>query len=147
MVIKNARKDIRKSHTYQEGGGIPQNFFLAFFDELKKELFIKKLLKWANNKSNNINIYNVPFKKKYRKTPETSLFHNFVPKILMIWSTRSQPLTLPLKMNTINYTKISYASQHPQRAVTVTNTWIWLFFQKSLLPKLFQLYSRCFINN
>ena len=67
MVIKNARKDITKSHTYQEGGGIPQNFFLAFFDELKKELFIKKLLKWANNKSNNINIYNVPFKKKIQK--------------------------------------------------------------------------------
>ena len=38
--------------------GKPQNFFLAFTDELEKQIFIKKLLKWANKK-NNFDIYNV----------------------------------------------------------------------------------------
>ena len=39
--------------------GTPQNFCLAFIDELEKQLFIKKLLKWANNKCKNFDIYNV----------------------------------------------------------------------------------------
>ena len=30
--------------------GTPQNFFLAFIDELEKQIIIKKLLKWANKK-------------------------------------------------------------------------------------------------
>ena len=42
----------------------PQNFFLAFTDELEKQRFVKKLLKWANKKQNNFNIYNVAFFKK-----------------------------------------------------------------------------------
>ena len=37
------------------------NFFLAFIDELEKQLLIKKLLKWAYKKQNNYNIYNVAF--------------------------------------------------------------------------------------
>ena len=31
----------KKSHTYEEGGP-PQNFCLAFIDELEKQIFIKK---------------------------------------------------------------------------------------------------------
>ena len=39
--------------------GTPQNFCLAFVDEFEKQLFIqKKLLKWANKKIRNVNIYN-----------------------------------------------------------------------------------------
>ena len=44
--------------------GTSQNFFLAFTDELEKQIFIKKLLKWTNRKQNNFNIYNVAFFKK-----------------------------------------------------------------------------------
>ena len=36
-----------KSQTCEEGRGIPQNFCLAFIDELQKQL-LKKLLKLAN---------------------------------------------------------------------------------------------------
>ena len=40
---------------------IPQKFCLIFIDELEKQLFIKKLLKWANKKCKNFNIYTVVF--------------------------------------------------------------------------------------
>ena len=50
-----------KSHTCEEDEGTPQNFCLAFTDELEKQLFIKKLLKGANKKCKNFNIYNVVF--------------------------------------------------------------------------------------
>ena len=33
--------------------GTPQNFCLAFIDELEKQLFIKNLLKWINKKFKN----------------------------------------------------------------------------------------------
>ena len=53
----------------------PQNFCLAFIDELEK--LLKKLLKWANKKCKNFNIYNVVFfvKKKIKKN--TSRYHYF----------------------------------------------------------------------
>ena len=62
----------------------PQNFCLAFINELEKQLFIKKLLKWANKKCNNFNIYNVVFlqKKKWRKTPADIIILPPVPKFL-----------------------------------------------------------------
>ena len=45
-----------KNHTCVKkgrgGDGTPQNFFLAFVDELEKQLF-EKLLKWANKKQRN----------------------------------------------------------------------------------------------
>ena len=44
-----------------------QNFFLAFTDECEKQMFMKKLLKWANKKQNNFNNYNVAFLKKKDK--------------------------------------------------------------------------------
>ena len=54
----------------------PQDFFLAFIDELEKQLFIKKnLLKWASKKSNNVNIYNVVFLKTMKKN--TWKYHYF----------------------------------------------------------------------
>ena len=38
---KRREKSWRKSHTYEEGGGTPQNFWSAFIDELEKQPFIK----------------------------------------------------------------------------------------------------------
>ena len=54
--------------------GKPQNFFLAFINELEKQLIIKKkLLRWANKKQNNLNIYNVAFLKKKNKEKHLSI--------------------------------------------------------------------------
>ena len=53
---------IPKNHTHAKKVGTPQNLFLAFIDELEKQLLIK-LLKWVNEKGKNFNIYNVVFKK------------------------------------------------------------------------------------
>ena len=44
--------------------GTPQNFFMAFIDELEKQIKTNKLLKQANKKQNNFNIYNAAFLKK-----------------------------------------------------------------------------------
>ena len=63
----------------------PQNFCLAFIDELEK--LLKKLLKWANKKCKNFNIYNVVFfvkKKNKEKHLKISLFHTCVPNIKLI---------------------------------------------------------------
>ena len=69
--------------------GTSQNFFLEFTDELEKQIFIKKLLKWANRKQNNFNIYNVAFfKKRQRKTPGDIIILHLCTKNLndMIYS-------------------------------------------------------------
>ena len=54
--------------------GRPQKFCLAFFDELDKQLFIKKLLKWANEKCKcfNINKNNKKIEKNTRR------YHYFI---------------------------------------------------------------------
>ena len=66
----------------------PQNFCLEFIDELEKQLFIKKNVKWASKKCKNFNVYNVVyFLKRKEKQLKISLFQIYVPKILMIWST------------------------------------------------------------
>ena len=73
-------------HTCEEGG-VQLRFFLAFTDELERQIFIKKLLKWTNKKQNS-NVYNAAFfKKNKEKHLEISLFYTCVSKILMIWST------------------------------------------------------------
>ena len=54
----------------------------------KTNIYLKKLLKWANEKCKNFDIYNVVFfKKRKEKHLEIPLFYIFVSKILMIWST------------------------------------------------------------
>ena len=49
--------------------GMTQNFFLAFTDELEKQLFIKKKNCWSHpiKKQNNLNIYNNAFLKNKNK--------------------------------------------------------------------------------
>ena len=44
--------------------GTPQNFFLAFTDELEKQIFIYKNVEVGNKKQNDFNIYNAASKKK-----------------------------------------------------------------------------------
>ena len=55
---------------------------------LKNKYLLKKLLKWANKKQINFNIYSVAFfKKDKEKHQEISSFYTCVPKILVILST------------------------------------------------------------
>ena len=66
-----------KNHTRRRGG-TPQNFCLAFVDKLEKQLFIKKLLKWANKKYKYFNIYkNFKNNKKIKKNTWSN--HFFIP--------------------------------------------------------------------
>ena len=51
---------IRKKITHMwRRWGTPQNFFLAFIDDLEKQIIIKKTVEVAVKKQNNFNIYNV----------------------------------------------------------------------------------------
>ena len=43
---------------------IPQNFFLAFIDELEKQIIIKKTVEVGQQKTNNSNIHNAVFFQK-----------------------------------------------------------------------------------
>ena len=52
-----------KSHMWRRWG-TPQNFSLAFIDELEKQIIIKKTVEVGQQKQNNFNIYNVAFFKK-----------------------------------------------------------------------------------
>ena len=64
-------------------GHTSEFFFLAFIDELEKQL-LKKLLKWASKKCKNFNIYNIIFFKNIKqKHLEISLFYTCLPKILI----------------------------------------------------------------
>ena len=81
---------IKKSHTWKRWS-TTQNFFLASIDELEKQLFIKKTVKWANKKHKNFNIYNNVFfakikKNTWKNTKRISLFYN-LRTTLMLWST------------------------------------------------------------
>ena len=58
--------------------GHTSEFLLAFTSELQKQIFIETLLKWANKKQNNFNVYNVAFKKKIKKTPG-DMIHYYTP--------------------------------------------------------------------
>ena len=63
-TVSVSRKKIR--HMWGRWG-TPQNLFLEFIDKLEKQIIIKKLLKWANKKQNNLNIYHAVFKKNKNK--------------------------------------------------------------------------------
>ena len=62
----------KKSHTCQ-GGGTPQNFCLAFIDELKKQP-LRKLKTWK-----------IKILKEWAKLLEVSSCYTCVPKITIIW--------------------------------------------------------------
>ena len=51
----------KKSHTYEEGGAHLRISFWHLLMNLKNKSLLKKLLKWANKKQNNFNVYNVAF--------------------------------------------------------------------------------------
>ena len=71
--------------------GTSQNFFIAFTDELEKQIFkylLKKLLKWASKKNKIILIFTILHSfLKIKKTSGDIIILYHVPKILMIWST------------------------------------------------------------
>ena len=77
-------KMMLKNHTCEEGGANLRISFWHLLTNLKNKYLFKNLLKWANKKQNNLNIYNVALKKKHL---EISLFYTCVPKVLMILST------------------------------------------------------------
>ena len=72
--------------------GTPQNFFLAFIDELKKQIIIKKTVEVGQSKINNFNIYNVAFNKKKKKKKNTCTYHywNLHDMIYSSWDTAKQ---------------------------------------------------------
>ena len=67
--------------------GTPRNFCLIYIHELEKQLFIKKTVKWSNEKCKNFNIYNAVNVLKNKEKHLEILFYTCVPNILMIWST------------------------------------------------------------
>ena len=70
---------------------------------LKNNYLFKKLLKWANKKCKNFNIYNVLFFKKWRKYLEISLFYNCVPNFDdMIYSSLDVTDVTNFKCNRLN---------------------------------------------
>ena len=69
------KKYKEKSHTCQEGGAHLRLSFWHLLMNLKNKQILKKLLKWANKKQKNFNIYNVAFIfKKIKK--DTCRYHS-----------------------------------------------------------------------
>ena len=78
-------KQKKKPHKCEEGGAHLRNSVWYLLMNLKNNYLLEKLLKWANKKCKNFNIYNVLlFYKNKEKHLEKSLFYTCVPKILMI---------------------------------------------------------------
>ena len=55
---------MKKSHTWEEGGAQLKISFWHLLMNLKNKYLFKKMLKLANKKQNNFNIYNAASKKK-----------------------------------------------------------------------------------
>ena len=66
--------------------GTPQN--------LKNKYSLKKLLKWANKKQNNLNIYNVALKKKIKKNTQRNNYQNLNDMIYSSWDIEQNRLKL-----------------------------------------------------
>ena len=86
--------------------GTPQNFCLTFIDELEKQLFIKKLLKWANKICKNI--YNLTFFKKIKKNT-----CNFTPMYQKYWWYDLQFLRYRVWQTEIGHYGSFFALLHP----------------------------------
>ena len=79
------KSHLSKSHTCEEGRAHLRISVWHLLMNLKNNYLLKKLLKWANKKCKNFNIYNnVLFKKTKEKHLEISLFYTCVPKLMMI---------------------------------------------------------------
>ena len=65
----------QKSHTCEEGGTHLRISFWHLLMNLKNKQLLKKMLKWANKKQNNFNIYNVKLKKKKNERKNTCRYH------------------------------------------------------------------------
>ena len=74
--------------------GTPQNFILAFTDELQNKQLLKKLLKCTNKKQNNFNIYNVGFFKTIQKNTCSYHYQNLDDKTYSSWDIEQNILKL-----------------------------------------------------
>ena len=78
-------KITQKSHKCKKGGAHLRISFWHLLMNLKNNYLLKKLLKWANKKCKNFNVYNVVFfKNNKEKHLDISLFYTCVTKILTI---------------------------------------------------------------
>ena len=76
--------EIKKSHTCEEGGAYLRISFGYLLMKWKNNYLLKKLLKWANRKHKNFNIY-IIFLKEKRKTPQDIIIlHLCTQKMSMI---------------------------------------------------------------
>ena len=77
---KFSRQHFKITHMWRRWG-TTQNLFLAFTDELEKQLFIKKKNCWSQpfKKQNNFNIYNNAFFKKMKIKKNTWKYYYFTP--------------------------------------------------------------------
>ena len=85
---------MKQKVTYIWRWGMPQNFFLAFSDELEKQIIIKKLFKWANKKQNHFNIYNVVFFFKKIKKNTCRYHYQNLDMIYSSWDIEQNKLKL-----------------------------------------------------
>ena len=84
-----------KNHKHVKKVGHTSEFsFLAFIDELEKQIIIKKTVEWANKKDKIIlNIYNVLFKKIIKKNTCRYHYQNLDDIIYMIYSSSDMSKT------------------------------------------------------
>ena len=74
----------KKSHTSEEGGAHLKIYFWHLLINLKSKYLFEKMLKLANKKENNFNIYNPAFKTKDKKPGDIIILH-LRNKNLRIW--------------------------------------------------------------
>ena len=79
----------KNSHTCKQGGTNLRISFWQLMVNLKSKYLLKKLLKWANKKQNNFNIYNVTFflKKNFTPVYQKSQWHDLQFLKFRAWQT------------------------------------------------------------
>ena len=84
-----------KNHKHVKKVGHTSEFsFLAFIDELEKQIIIKKTVEWANKRDKIIlNIYNVLFKKIIKKNTCRYHYQNLDDIMYMIYSSSDMSKT------------------------------------------------------
>ena len=86
----------RKNHTHVEKVGHTSISFWHLLMNLKNKYLLRKLLKWANKKQNNLNIYNVAFKKKIKKNTYRYHYQNLNDIIYSSWDIEQNILKLAI---------------------------------------------------
>ena len=112
--------------------GKPQNFFLVFIDELEKQIIIKKLLKWANKKQNNFNIYNVVFfKEKIKKNTCRYHYQNPDDMIYSSWDIEQNIMKLVILGHFLPF----YPHKTPKIEILKNEKICWRYHHKIIQKK------------